>query len=48
MERIFYTDISTVKLSDIDLSLITKERIDKASLLSIESKKIQSLKIFAN
>ncbi len=43
MERIFYTDISNVKLSDIDLSLITKERIDKASLLSIELKTIQSL-----
>ena len=43
MTKIFYTDISDITLSDINLSLIRKERIDKANLINIELKKIQSL-----
>ena len=43
MTKIFYTDIFNVNLSDIDLSLLTKERIDKANLINNELKKIQSL-----
>ena len=43
MKKIFYTDISDIKLQDINLSLITKERIDKANSINNELKKIQSL-----
>ena len=43
MERIFYTDISNIKLDMINLSLISKQRIDKANMIKDELKKIQSL-----
>lgn len=43
MEKIFYTDISDVKLAEINLSNINTQRLDKVSLLSDELKKIQSL-----
>ena len=43
MKKIFYVDISDIKLESINLSLISKERIDKANLMKDDLKKIQSL-----
>lgn len=43
MEKIFYTDISNIRLADINLSLISKERIAKANMINAELTKIQSL-----
>ena len=43
MKKIYYTDISNIKLDDINLSLISNERITKCNLIKDDKKKIQSL-----
>lgn len=43
LKKIFYTDISNIKYEEINLTLINKDRLEKANMLKDEKKKIQSL-----
>ena len=43
MKKIYYTDISNIKYEDINLSLISSERLTKSNMFDDEIKKIQSL-----
>ena len=43
MKKIYYVDISNIKLEDINLSLISNDRLNKSNSYKDETKKIQSL-----
>ena len=43
MKKIYYCDISNVLLDDINLSIISNERINKTNKINLNLKKIQSL-----
>ena len=43
MKKIYYVDISNIKLEDINLSLISNDRLNKSKSYKDEIKKIQSL-----
>ena len=39
MKKIYYVDISNVKLSEINLSLISNERLTKSNMINDELRK---------
>lgn len=43
MNKIYYIDITNINLKDIDLNLISDQRLNKANLLVEDRKKVQSL-----
>ena len=43
MGKIFYTNISNINIEDINLSMVSQERLDKANLICDNYKRIQLL-----
>jgi 4'-phosphopantetheinyl transferase len=43
MDKVYYLDITNINIDDINLSLVSNERIEKAKKYKNEAKKIQSL-----
>lgn len=46
MRKIYYTDISNINLSDLNLDIISKRKLNKTKLILNELKKIQTLSAY--
>ena len=46
MRKIYYTDISNINLSDLNLDIISKRKLNKTKFILNESKKLQTLSAY--